>query len=130
MAMECCAACLHGSALCLPDSLLLSALPCPHPSIVLPSHVLQGTPKDGCSAYHTLVQTFDEAYGGNRAPVTLGMHKAYLQQRSAWEWGDGLCKAAGTAGLQLECHFHSCCKDQAGRPLAATLAVEPEPASC
>jgi hypothetical protein len=40
-----------------------------------------GSPLSGCNAFKGLMQTFDDAYSGNRAPVTLGVHKPYLAQK-------------------------------------------------
>ncbi|EFN59331.1 hypothetical protein CHLNCDRAFT_56687 [Chlorella variabilis] len=40
-----------------------------------------GSAKPGCSAYKKLMETFDEAYNGNRAPVSIGVHKPYLQKK-------------------------------------------------
>ncbi|KAI3433743.1 hypothetical protein D9Q98_003550 [Chlorella vulgaris] len=41
-----------------------------------------GSPLSGCNAFKGLMQTFDDAYNGNRAPVTLGVHKPYLAQKA------------------------------------------------
>lgn len=39
-----------------------------------------GSVQQGCSAYDVLTQAFDEAYESNRAPVTIGVHKPYMQK--------------------------------------------------
>lgn len=33
-----------------------------------------GEPRDGCSPYKMLKKDFARAYGGNRGPVTVGVH--------------------------------------------------------